>query len=56
MGNFKDLKVWQKSKDLALRICRMTNEGKISKDFELKNQIRKSAVPIKNTLYKYKIH
>ena len=50
MGKFQELKVWQKSKDLAVRIYRMTNEGKISKDFELKNQIRKSAVSIPSNI------
>jgi len=50
MGKFKDLKVWQKSKNLAVRIYKMTNEGKISKDFELKNQIRKSAVSIPSNI------
>jgi len=50
MGKFKDLKVWQKSKNLAVHIYKMTNEGKISKDFELKNQIRKSAVSIPSNI------
>ena len=46
MGNFKDLKVWQKAKDLAVRVYKLTDEGKFFKDFELKGQVRKSAVSI----------
>jgi hypothetical protein len=42
MGNFKELKVWQKSKDLAVKIYKITDDGKLSKYFGLKDQMQRS--------------
>ena len=42
MGNFRDLKVWQKARDLAVYIYRLTDQGMFSKDFGLKDQIRRA--------------
>ncbi len=50
MGNFKDLKVWFKAKNLAVRIYKLTEEGKFYKDFELRGQVRKSAVSIPSNI------
>lgn len=47
---FKDLIVWQKAKDLAVKIYRITDEGKLAKDYSLRNQIRKSAVSIASNI------
>lgn len=47
---FKDLVVWQKAKDLAVKIYRITDEGKLAKDYSLRNQIRKSAVSIASNI------
>jgi four helix bundle protein len=44
MGNFRELKVWQKSKDLAVYVYKITKEGEISKDFGLRDQIRRASV------------
>ena len=41
---FEELKVWQKAKDLAVLIYKITSDGKLSKDFGLRDQIRRSAV------------
>jgi len=46
MGNFKDLKVWNKSKDLAVKIYKVTDEGLFNKDFGLRDQMRRSSVSI----------
>lgn len=43
---FKDLLVWQKSKDLAVLIYKITNQGEFKKDYGLRDQIRKSAVSV----------
>ena len=43
---FKELKVWGKAKDLAVDIYKLTAQGEISKDFGLRDQIRRSAVSI----------
>lgn len=48
MGNrgFKDLIVWQKAKDLAVNIYRLTEHGRVTRDYWLCDQIRRSAVSI----------
>jgi len=35
---FEELKVWQKAKDLAVLIYKITSEGKIAKDFSLRDR------------------
>jgi four helix bundle protein len=47
---FKDLAVWQKSKDLAVDIYKLTNKGLFSKDFGLRDQMRRAAISIPSTL------
>jgi hypothetical protein len=46
---FRNLRIWQKSKELAVDIYKITNCGKFLKDFGLRDQIRRSAVSIANT-------
>ena len=41
---FEDLEVWKLSMDLCTDIYRLTNTELLSKDFGLKDQIRRSAV------------
>lgn len=50
MGNFKNLFVWQKSKDLAVNIYKLTESGPFIKDFGLKDQMRRSAVSIPSNI------
>jgi four helix bundle protein len=50
MGNFKELKVWQKAKDLAVYIYRMTEQGAFSKDYGLRDQIRRAAVSVPSNI------
>jgi len=50
MGNFKELKTWQRAKDLAVFIYKVTNDGIFSKDFGLRDQIRRAAVSIPSNL------
>jgi four helix bundle protein len=50
MGNFKDLKVWQQSKDLAVDIYRLTDQGLFIKDFGLRDQMRRSSVSIPSNI------
>ena len=49
-GGFKELKVWQKGKDLAVYIYKITNEGFFAKDYGLWEQIRRAAVSIPSNL------
>jgi four helix bundle protein len=46
MGNFKKLHVWQKAKELAVKIYKLTATPKFSRDYGLKDQIQRSAVSI----------
>ena len=43
---FEDLDCWQLSKDLAIELYKISSQGKVSKDFGLRNQLRKSAISI----------
>ena len=47
---FRDLRIWQKSKDLAVEIYRITNNSKFQRDFGLRDQIRKAAVSIASNI------
>lgn len=43
---FRGLKVWNKTKDLAVKIYKITNDKSFNRDFSLKEQIRKSAISV----------
>lgn len=47
---YRDLLVWQKAKDLAVLVYKISNDGKLSKDFGLRDQMRRSAVSIPSNL------
>ncbi len=47
---FKDLLVWQKAKDLAVRVYHVSDDPALKKDFGLRDQIRRSAVSIASNL------
>lgn len=49
-AGFKNLKVWQRAKDLAVRVYRISDEGKIGKDFGLRDQLRRAAVSIASNI------
>ena len=50
MGNFKNLEVWKESKDLAVHIYKLTSTGPVSKDYGLRDQMRRAAVSIPSNL------
>jgi four helix bundle protein len=47
---YKDLRVWELAVNLAVEVYAMTEEGKISNDFGLKDQLRRSAVSISSNI------
>jgi four helix bundle protein len=47
---FRELIVWQKAKDLAVTIYRVSEEGALSRDYGLCDQIRRSAVSVASNL------
>ncbi len=46
MAGFQELKVWQKARELAIEMYRVTKGDKFSMDFGLRDQVRRSAVSI----------
>ena len=50
MSYFEDLKVWQKSVDLAVKVYEITKKEPFVKDFGLRDQIRRSAVSISSNI------
>ncbi|MBI9084902.1 MAG: four helix bundle protein [Desulfobacterales bacterium] len=49
-GGFRELRVWQKGVELAVKIYKITGSGSFSKDYDLKGQIRKAAVSIPSNI------
>ena len=50
MGRFQDLRVWQRAKDLAVYIYKISAHGKFAKDYGLRDQIRRAAVSISSNI------
>lgn len=50
MGKFRELKVWQRAKDLAVFIYRLTDHGMFAKDYGLRDQIRRAVVSIPSNI------
>jgi four helix bundle protein len=50
MGKYQNLTVWKKSKDLAVYIYKITSKGAFSKDFGLRDQIRRAVVSIPSNI------
>jgi len=51
MGNFKELKVWQIAKQIAVKIYKLIeSEKSLKKDFRLKDQLTSSAVSIASNI------
>lgn len=49
-GGYKKLTVWQKAKDVAVFVYRISEEEVLSRDFALRDQIRRSAVSVASNL------
>lgn len=50
MGNFRELKVWQQAKDLAVDIYKLTDKGLFIKDYGLKDQMRRASVSVPSNI------
>jgi four helix bundle protein len=44
--NFEDLEIWKDARALTREIYQLTRDSKFSKDFALRDQIRRAAVSI----------
>jgi hypothetical protein len=46
MSGFKDLKVWHRSKELAVLVYKLTQKGPFVRDYGFRDQIRRAAVSV----------
>ncbi|MCD6134936.1 MAG: four helix bundle protein [Candidatus Omnitrophica bacterium] len=49
-SSFEELPVWQNAKTLAIVTYKISSNGRLSKDFSLKDQIRRCAVSISSNI------
>lgn len=47
---FEDIEVWQKAVDFAIEIYKISEIGKLNKDFDAKSQLRRAAFSISNNI------
>ena len=47
---FEDLDAWKLARELSKEVYRVTSEGSFSRDFALKDQIRKAAVSVMSNI------
>ncbi|MBW1784222.1 MAG: four helix bundle protein [Deltaproteobacteria bacterium] len=50
MGNFQELKVWQRGKDLAVFLYKIIRAGEFGKDRDLRGQMRRAGVSIPSNI------
>jgi len=43
---FEDLKVWQAARDVVTAVCQLSSTGSFSRDYALRDQIRRAAVSV----------
>jgi len=48
--NFEDFEIWKEARALTREIYQLTRDSKFSKDFDLRNQIRRAAVSIMSNI------
>jgi four helix bundle protein len=47
---FEDIEAWQKARDLASAIYRVSNDGAFARDFGLRDQIRRASVSVMSNI------
>lgn len=47
---FEEIRAWQKARELVKAVYKLSNDGQLAKDFELKNQIRGAAVSVMSNI------
>ena len=47
---FEDIEAWQKARDLTRQVYAVSNDGAFSRDFGLRDQIRRAAVSIMSNI------
>jgi len=49
-NSFEDLPVWQNARELASLVYKTSTEGKLNKDYGLRNQIQKAVVSVSSNI------
>lgn len=47
---FKELRVWQEARNLSVTVYKLTENSRFSKDYSLKDQVRRAAVSIASNI------
>lgn len=47
---FKRLLIWQKAKDLAVLVYRISEKSELSRDYSLRDQLRRSAISVASNI------
>jgi four helix bundle protein len=50
IGRFEDIQAWQKARVLTVYVYRTTSEGSWSRDFGLRDQVRRAAVSVMSNI------
>lgn len=50
LKDFEELEIWKMARDLTNQVYSLSSDGKFSKDFVLRDQIRRSAVSIMSNI------
>lgn len=43
---FEDVQAWQKAREFVGEVCKLRSNGRLSKDFGLRDQICRAAIPL----------
>jgi four helix bundle protein len=49
-NSFEDLPVWRSAKELAVLVYKITSQGKISRDYGLKDQVQRAAISVSSNI------
>jgi len=50
MGKFENLRVWKRSKDLTVKLYKLTCKSPFDKDYGLRDQLRRAAVSVPSNI------
>jgi four helix bundle protein len=50
IDRFEEIEAWQKARELSKVVCAVTGEGAFSRDFGLRDQVRRAAVSVMSNI------
>ncbi len=51
INRFEEIEAWQTARLLTRRIYKITNEGALTRDFGLRDQMRRASVSVMSNIY-----